>query len=154
MINLVKFYQLEVSMKFFSKTNLTVLTLLSLLACNKLSQSPEAKLKELVPKFQKTMCSKTIECTKDEFAKIPPAYRNMIPPFMQSEENCITFFDQKMKEAEKKRIEEKKEVTEEQVQAFEKCILAFDKLTCDTFKGAKGKVSIPECEEAQKYSGD
>ncbi|GBF40749.1 lipoprotein [Leptospira ellinghausenii] len=141
-------------MKFFSKTNLTVLTLLSLLACNKLSQSPEAKLKELVPKFQKTMCSKTIECTKDEFAKIPPAYRNMIPPFMQSEENCITFFDQKMKEAEKKRIEEKKEVTEEQVQAFEKCILAFDKLTCDTFKGAKGKVSIPECEEAQKYSGD
>ncbi|TGL72124.1 LA_2478/LA_2722/LA_4182 family protein [Leptospira jelokensis] len=122
--------------------------------CNKISQSPEAKLKELVPQFQKTMCSKTIECTKDEFAKIPPAYRNMIPPFMQSEENCISFFDEKMKEAEKKRIEEKREVTADQVEAFEKCISAFGKLTCDSFKGAKEKVSIPECEEAQKLSGN
>ncbi|MGV3667927.1 MAG: LA_2478/LA_2722/LA_4182 family protein [Leptospira bouyouniensis] len=141
-------------MKFLSKTIITLLTLLSFMACNKLSQSPEAKLKELVPKFQKTMCSKTIECTKDEFAKIPPAYRNMIPPFMQSEENCISFFEQKMKEAEKKRIEEKKEVTAEQVESFEKCINAFGKLTCDSFKGAKEKVNIPECEEAQKLSGN
>ncbi|XDD47504.1 hypothetical protein AB3N60_05300 [Leptospira sp. WS39.C2] len=141
-------------MNFLSKTNISLLILLSLLACNKLSQSPETRVKELMPKFQKTMCSKTIECTKDEFAKIPPSYRNMIPPFMQSEENCITFFDQKMKEAEKKRIEDKKEITMEQVDAFENCIVAFEKLSCDHFKNAKENVSIPECAEVQKLTGN
>ncbi|XDD43698.1 hypothetical protein AB3N58_04915 [Leptospira sp. WS60.C2] len=141
-------------MNFSTKTKIATLTFLSLLACNKLTQSPEERLKSLVPKFQKTMCSKTIECTKDEFAKIPPAYRNMVPPFMQSEENCIAFFDTKMKEAEKKRETQKIEVTANQVDAFEKCITAFEKLTCDSFKGGKGPVSIPECEEAQKFTGN
>jgi hypothetical protein len=147
---------MDVPMNLLSKNKipLFLFMLLFLFACNKLSQSPEAKLKDLVPKFQKTMCSKTIECTKDEFAKIPPAYRNMIPPFMLSEENCISFFDQKMKEAEKKRIEEKREVTAEQVEAFENCISAFGKLTCESFKGSKDQMKIPECEEAQKLSGN
>ncbi|TGL56470.1 hypothetical protein EHQ58_17790 [Leptospira ognonensis] len=135
-----------------TKTLLFGLTLLFFVACGKSSESPEAKLKDLVPKFQKAMCSKTIGCTKDEFAKIPPEYKNMIPAFMQSEEKCVAFFDEKMKEGEKKRIEEKREITAEQVQAFETCISAIEKTTCDTFKGAKGNVSIPGCEAAQKFS--
>ncbi len=139
-------------MQFKNKSLLIMASVCIFVACGKSSESPEAKLTELVPKFQKAMCSKTIECTKDEFAKIPPEYKNMIPAFLQSEASCITFFDQKMKEADKKRIEEKKEVTAEQVQAFEKCIDALEKLSCEPFKGAKEKVSIPECEEAQKYS--
>jgi len=78
----------------------------------------------------------------------------MIPTFMQSEEKCVTFFNEKMQEAEKKRIEEKKEVTAEQVKAFETCIAALEKTTCDTFKGAKGKVTIPGCEEVDKFSNN
>jgi len=127
------------------------LGLISVVAC-KGSASPEAKLLELAPKFQKTMCSKTIECTKDEFAKIPPAYRNMIPPFMQSEENCITFFKGKFDEAHKKRVTEKKEVTVEMVNAFESCISALEKTSCEVYKGGKGKVAIPGCEDMEKYS--
>lgn len=134
------------------KTYSMALTLLFTVACGKASESPEAKLNSLVPKFQQAMCSKTIECTKDEFAKIPAEYKNMIPAFMQSEEKCVAFFNEKMEEAKKKRLEEKKEITAEQVQAFETCIAALDKTTCDTFKGAKGKVTIPGCEAAEKFS--
>jgi hypothetical protein len=134
------------------KAILIFTTLLAFGACNKASVSPETRMLELVPKFQKAMCSKTIECTKDEFAKIPPQYKNMIPAFMQSEENCIVFFNEKFEEAKKKRKEEKKEVTNEQVIAFESCITALDKTSCDTFKGAKGKVAIPGCEAAEKFS--
>ncbi|TGN07201.1 LA_2478/LA_2722/LA_4182 family protein [Leptospira ilyithenensis] len=127
------------------------LGLLFLSAC-KGSASPEAKLLELAPKFQKAMCSKSIECTKDEFAKIPPAYRNMIPSFMQSEENCVAFFKEKFDEAQKKRAIEKKEVTEEMVSTFETCISALEKTSCELYKGSKGKVSIPGCENMEKYS--
>jgi len=138
-------------MPTLQKSLIVLFALLVTIACNK---SPEAKLTELVPKFQKAMCSKTIECTKDEFAKIPPQYKNMIPAFMQSEDKCIAYFDEKMKDADKKRKEEKQEVSANQVLAFEKCITALEKLSCETFKGAKEKVSIPDCEEAEKYSGN
>ncbi|BDA80065.1 hypothetical protein LPTSP3_g29950 [Leptospira kobayashii] len=127
------------------------LGILSLFAC-KGSVSPEAKLLELTPKFQKVMCNKSIECTKDELAKIPAAYRNLIPPFMQSEENCISFFKGKFDEAQKKRETEKKEVTEEMVNAFETCISAMEKSSCDVYKGTKGKLNIPGCENMEKYS--
>jgi hypothetical protein len=133
---------------------ISMLVVFSLVACGKSAESPESKMIDLVPKFQKAMCAKTIGCTKDEFAKIPPEFKNMIPPFMQSEEKCVTFFDNKMKEADKKRIEEKKELTMEQVNAFEKCIIAIESTSCDAFKGEKEKVTIPGCEEAEKLSGD
>lgn len=141
-------------MQNISKSFFSILTLVMLAACGKMTMSPEAKMMELVPKFQKAMCSKTIGCTKDEFAKIPPEYKNMIPAFMQSEEKCVAFFDSKMKESDKKRIEEKKEITMEQVQAFETCINSLETLNCDAFKGAKGKISVPGCEEAEKLSGN
>jgi hypothetical protein len=114
--------------------------------------SPEAKLMELAPKFQKAMCSKTIECTKDEMAKIPAEYKNMVPAFMQSEENCVAFFKTKFEESEKSRAESKKPVTEEMVSAMETCINSLEATSCDIFQNSKEKVTIPGCEKMESLT--
>lgn len=118
------------------------------------SKSPEERLADLAPRFQKAMCSKTIECTKDELAKIPPQYRAMIPPMLQSEEACVTFFAQKYEEQKKKREEKKEKITEEMVSAYEQCVKGIETTTCEPFKSQKGggAARIPGCESLEKFS--
>ncbi|GBF50332.1 hypothetical protein LPTSP4_18570 [Leptospira ryugenii] len=116
----------------------------AVIQCGKSSQSPEEKLVEILPKFQNVLCSKMMECSKAEMAQIPEQYRSMIPPFMQSQEKCVGFFNQKFEEGKKQRQEEKREITMEEVNAFESCINALDKTNCSAFKD--GKPSIPGCE--------
>ncbi|WP_039933876.1 LA_2478/LA_2722/LA_4182 family protein [Leptospira inadai] len=133
-----------------------ILSLLSALCISflgdcKSSKSPEEKLMELAPRFQKAMCSKTIECTKDEIAKVPAQYRNMIPAFMQSEEACVAHFKESFEKSKKERQEKKQEVTPDMVTAFETCVDAVEKSNCDLYKG-KGKHTIPGCEGLEKFS--
>ncbi|TGK12413.1 hypothetical protein EHO60_09205 [Leptospira fletcheri] len=149
-----KIYLPEFPMRISILLSLTALCILSLGDC-KSSKSPEERLMELAPKFQKVMCSKTIECTKDELAKVPAQYRNMIPPFMQSEENCEAYFKENFEKARKARQEKKQEVTSEMVTSFETCIAAVEKTTCDFYKGSHGKQrTIPGCEDMQKFSAN
>ncbi|TGK00237.1 hypothetical protein EHQ53_09985 [Leptospira langatensis] len=117
------------------------------------SKSPEEKLNELVPRFQKAICSKTIECTKDELEKIPAQYRNMIPPFMQSEENCVSHFKEEFEKAKQRRTEKKEQVTPEMVSTFEACISGLEASTCEPFKSSRGKkLNIPGCEDLEKLT--
>ncbi len=128
------------------------LTILSLAAVHCGKKSPEEQLIELAPKFQKAICAKTIGCTKDQFEKIPPQFRSMIPPFMQSEENCVAFFSQKFEEAKKERETSKKELTQEMVDSISTCITALEGTSCDVFQGNKGEgVKIPGCESINNF---
>ncbi len=137
-------------MKYLKTLILLFSGIVLLSACSK---SPEEKLGSLVPRFQKAMCSKTIECTKDELAQIPAEYRNMIPAFLQSEDACVSYFQENFEKAKKEREEKKEKVTEEMVSAFESCVKGLESSTCEPFKGKRGgKIAIPGCENLDQFS--
>ncbi|WP_244926564.1 LA_2478/LA_2722/LA_4182 family protein [Leptospira wolffii] len=139
-------------MKRITALMLSASVFLFLATCSK---SPEERLLDLAPRFQKAMCAKTIECTKDELEKIPAQYRSMVPQMLQSEDACVTFFQQKFEEQKKLREEKKEKITEEMVNAYEKCVKGLETTTCDPFKGQRGgggPARIPGCEDLEKFS--
>ncbi|PJZ77032.1 LA_2478/LA_2722/LA_4182 family protein [Leptospira neocaledonica] len=117
------------------------------------SKSPEDKIMELAPRFQKALCSKMIECSKDDIAKIPPQYRATLPAFMQSEEGCVTYFKENFDKAREQRKSQKRELTAETVASFEACIAGLETTTCEPFKARGGqKLGVPGCENLEKIS--
>ncbi|PJZ69654.1 hypothetical protein CH373_09140 [Leptospira perolatii] len=115
------------------------------------TKSPEERLKELAPKVQEVMCTKMIDCTKDEMAKLPPEYKNLMPAFMQSKESCTAFMKESFDKSQKQREERNEKVTPEMVDAFESCMASMEKTTCEAFKNSKGG-AIPGCEKLSEFS--
>ncbi|TGL28254.1 hypothetical protein EHQ52_18470 [Leptospira koniambonensis] len=130
-----------------------IIMLLSIagLALGNCSKSPEQKVMELAPRLQLALCSKMLECGKDEIEKIPPQYRSSLPPFMQSQEACVSYFKESFDKAREQRKERKEEVTPEMVQSFETCVIELEKASCEPFKNGRGKrLGIPGCENLTK----
>ena len=124
----------------------------SLNHCTNSSSQIEARLSELKSDLEKTICTKTIDCAKQEISKIPLAHRNMIPAFMQSESACLSFFKTKFEEAEKKQIEKNFKMTNAILDDYESCISALEKTSCEEYTGTTGQLKISGCENMKKYS--
>ncbi|XDD49510.1 hypothetical protein AB3N59_14025 [Leptospira sp. WS92.C1] len=118
--------------------NLSLLVFVSMMSfaidCGKGSSNPAADMKELVQKSKEVTCGKTVECTKEQFSKMPEAQKKFIPPMLLSKEACLKSMEESAaaQRAKNGTSEEDqwKDATPEKVAAAKECLGLIEKITC------------------------
>ncbi|AOP34968.1 hypothetical protein A0128_14600 [Leptospira tipperaryensis] len=133
----------------YKKTSLLVFVSLALFIFNcKGAGNPAAEMQELAKKSKDITCSKTVECAKEQFSKLPEAQRKFLPPMLQSKEACLESIEQnaaaQRAKTGKTEADEWKDATPEKVQAAKECMALIEKTSCSEMMSPNNPIQKSE----------